>query len=193
MADKKAEAAPEGDGPKPKKKLLLMIIIAALVVVLGGGGAAFFLMKKKAAEAEDEEGDEPPAKIAKDKDKKKKKKDAHAAPPVFAKLEPFVVKLQGEQERYAQAVPELKLGEAAVADQIKQYMPEIRHKILLILAGKKAEDLSSPDGMQLLANQIRIALNGILSGDKPKPGAEKENEDHDAPVQAIFFSSLIVQ
>lgn len=194
MADaKKTEAAPEGDAPKPKKKLLLIIIIAVLVLVLGGGGAAFFLSKKKAAA--DEEGgdeDEAPAKVVK---AKKKKADAHAAPPAFVKLDPFVVKLQGEgqQENYVQAVPELKLEDPHMADQIKQYTPEIRHKVLMIMAGKKANELSTPEGMQKLANQMRVAINAILTHEKPKDGAEKADEDHDAPVQAVFLSSLIVQ
>lgn len=194
MADaKKTETPAEGEVPNKKKgKLLLIIIIAVLVVVLGGGGAAFFLLKKKAsAEDEAEDGDGPPAKAA----KAKKKKDAHATPPVFAKLEPFVVKLQSEgQEAYVQAVPELKLLDALIAEQIKQFMPEIRHKVLMILAGKKASELSTPEGMQTLANQIRASINSTLTGEPPDPAkAKEEHADPDAPVQAVFFSSLIVQ
>lgn len=197
MADaKKTEAPAEGGAPKNSKKLLLIILTVVLVLVLAGGGAAFFLLKKKAAEdaeAEAEEGDEPPAKTA--KAKTKKKKTDPAAPPVFSKLEPFVVKLQSEgQEAYVQAVPELKLSDAHVAEQIKQFMPEIRHKVLLILAGKKAADLSNPQGMQVLANQIRVTINATLTGEPAKPGAENEDQDDpNAPVQAVFFSSLIVQ
>lgn len=189
---KKNEAPAEGEAPKKKSKLLLVIIIAVLVLVLGGGGAAFFLLKKKAAaEEEAEEGDEPPAKVAK---AKKKKKDEHAMPPVFTKLDPFVVKLRSEQqEAYVQAVPELKLTEPPVADQIKQFMPEIRHKVLMILAGKGAPELSSPEGMQQLANQIREAINATLSGEKPDPAKEKLDQNEDGPVVAVFFSSLIVQ
>jgi flagellar FliL protein len=194
MADaKKTEAPPEGEAPKKKSKLLLMIIIGVLVLVLGGG-AAFFLLKKSAAdeEAADDEGDEAPSKSAK---AKKKKKDEHAAPPVFAKLEPFVVKLQSEQqEAYVQCIPELKLLDAALSEQIKQFMPEIRHKLLMILASKKAADISTPEGMQLLANQIRVSINATLTGEQPDPAMEKQDHaDPEAPVQAVFFSSLIVQ
>jgi flagellar FliL protein len=195
MADaKKTEAPAEGEAPKKKSKLLLIIIIAVLVLVLGGGGAAFMLMKKKPAEEGDEENlDEPPAKVAKDKKKKPKKGD-HAAPPAFVKLDPFVVKLQADgQENYAQAVPELKLLEAPIADQVKQFMPEIRHKLLLILAAKKASDLSNPEGMQLLANQIRESINGTLNSEKPDTTKEKLDVNEDGPVVAVFFSSLIVQ
>lgn len=190
---KKNEAPAEGEAPKKKSKLLLIIIIAVLVLVLGGGGAAFFMMKKKAAaEEEAEEGDAPPAKSAK---AKKKKKDEHATPPVFTKLEPFVVKLQSDQqEAYVQAVPELKLLDAPVAEQIKQFMPEIRHKVLMILAGKKVSELSTPEGMQLLANQIRVSINATLTGEPADPALEKQDKaEAEAPVQAVFFTSLIVQ
>lgn len=194
MADaKKTEAPAAGEAAaKPKKKLMLFIIIGVLVLVLGGGAAAFLLLKKSPADEEAEEGEEPPpAKTAK---AKKKKKDANAAPPVFTKLEPFVVKLQTEQqEAYVQAVPELKLIEAPVADQIKNFMPEIRHKVLLILASKKASELGTPEGMQVLANQIRESINATLTGEKPNVANERLDTNEDGPVIAVFFSSLIVQ
>ncbi|MFN3883367.1 MAG: flagellar basal body-associated protein FliL [Rhodocyclaceae bacterium] len=194
MAEAKKTGTPaEGEAPKKKSKLLLIILIAVLVLVLGGGGAAFFLLKKKIAdeEAADEGDEEVPVKTVK---AKKKKKDDHGTPPAFAKLDPFVVKLQAEQqEAYVQAVPELKLVDAHVADQIKNFMPEIRHKVLLILAGKKASELSTPEGMQILANQIRESINATLEGGKPDPAKEKLDTNEDGPVIAVFFSSLIVQ
>lgn len=186
---KKAEAASEAAQPK-SKKFLIIILAAVLGLVVIGGAAAFFLMKKSASDEDAEEAEEPPAKVA----KAKKKKADKTAPPVFAKLDPFVVKLQSEgQEAYVQAVPELKLSEAPVADQIKSFMPEIRHKVLLILANKKASELSTPQGMQVLANQIRESINATLTGEKINPALEQRDENPDGPVIAVFFSSLIVQ
>lgn len=194
MADAKKDEAPaDGATPKKKSKLLLIIIIAVLVLVLGGGAAAFLLLKKKPADEEgaDEEHDGPPAKVVKDK---KKKKGNTGAPPAFLKLDPFVVKLKAEgQEAYAQAIPELKLIEATTADQIKQFMPEIRHKVLMIMAAKSAADLATPEGMQSLANQIRESINATLNGDKADPALEKQDVNEDGPINAVFFSSLIVQ
>jgi flagellar FliL protein len=190
MADAKKDAA-EGEAPPAKKKtkLLLIIVVAVLVVVIAAV-AALLLLKKPAAEDEDEDADGPPSKSA-----KAKKKMDPGAPPVFTKLDPFVVKLQSteQQEAYAQAIPELKLTEPLVAEQIKQFMPEIRHKLLLILASKKAADLSSPEGMQALANQIREAINATLTGERADPAKEKLDTNEDGPVVAVFFSSLIVQ
>lgn len=178
----------EGDAPPPKKRgKLLIIIAAAVLVVVIAAVAAVILLKKPAAE-EEGDGDGPPAKSAKAKNK------ATNSPPVFSKLDPFVVKLQADQqEAYVQAVPELKLDNAMTADQVKQFMPEIRHKLLLILAGKKAAELSTPEGMQVLANQIRESINATLNGGPSDPSLVKLDSNEDGPVIAVFFTSLIVQ
>lgn len=206
MADaKKAEAAEGGEAaPKPKKKLLLFIIIGVVLVVLGGGGAAFFLMKKSAPDdGEVAEGEEAPAKV-----QKAKKKDNKDAPPVFVKLEPFTVKLQSETgESYLQTTPELRVLDAPLGDRIKQYTPEIRHRVLLILTAKKPADVATPQGVQQLSNEIRVAINRIIDGpkdtDKGKkkksaateetPASFPDEADPDDSVQAVLFTSLIVQ
>lgn len=194
---KKTEDAPVEQAPKKSKKGLLIAIVAIVLVVVVGGAAAFFLMKgKPAADEGDEEGDEPPAKVEK---AKKAKKEHDEAPPVFVKLEAFTVKLQTEQqEAYLQAVPELRVLDAHTGDRIKQYTPEIRHKLLLILSGKKASDISTPPGVQRLANEMRVTINAIIEPPQPrKKGKEPEEPGDragpDEPVQAVLFTSFIVQ
>jgi flagellar FliL protein len=198
MADakKKTEGDGEAEAPKKKSKLLLIIIIAVVSIALIGGGAAFFLMKKQPA-AEDEEGDEPAA-----EERAKKPKKAHNdAPPVFVKLDAFVVKLQSEGvDAYLQAIPELRVLDAHTGERIKQYNAEIRHKVLLILAGKRASELGTPEGMQKLSNEMRVTINHILEPPAPrKKGAKaaaEEPDDHagpDDPVQSVLFTSFIVQ
>ncbi|HZV54732.1 MAG TPA: flagellar basal body-associated FliL family protein [Rhodocyclaceae bacterium] len=196
MAEAKKAEGSEGEQPPPKKSKLLLIIIAAVVAVaLIGGGATFFLMKKNANHG-DEEGDEPPAKEEK---AKKAKKDHADAPPVFVKLEAFTVKLQSEsQDAYLQAVPELRVLDAHLGDKIKQYNPEIRHKVLLILSGKKASELSTPQGVQQLSNEMRVAINAIIEPPVPRKKGKAAEEPGDQagpddPVQAVLFTSFIVQ
>lgn len=186
MADAKKDVPAEGEAPPKKKGKLLIIIIIIGAAVLLAVVAAFLLLKSPAGEEYD---DERPAKAA-----QAKKHSAPAGPPAFAKLDPFVVKLQSDQQdAYVQAVPELKLSEALLAEQIKQYMPEIRHRVLLILAAKNPAELGTPQGIQVLANQIRVAINATLTGERPDPARERLDSDEDAPVVAVFFSSLIVQ
>jgi flagellar protein FliL len=194
---KKTEDAAEEPAPKKSKKGLLIAIAAIVLVVVVGGAAAFFLMKgKPAAEEGDEEGDEPPAKVEK---AKKAKKGHEDAPPVFVKLEAFTVKLQTEQqEAYLQAVPELRVLDAHIGDKIKQYTPEIRHKLLLILSGKKTSDVSTPQGVQRLANEMRVTINAIIEPPPPRKKGKEPEEPGDVagpeePVQAVLFTSFIVQ
>ena len=195
-AKKNTESGDAEQAPAKKKSKLLIIIIAAVVAVaLIGGGAAFFLMKSKPAPT-DEEGDEAPVKEEK---AKKAKKGHENAPPAFVKLDAFTVKLQNEgQDAYLQAVPELRVLDAHMADQIKLYTPEIRHKVLLILAGKKASDLATPQGVQKLSNEMRVTINAIIEPPTPKKKGKEPEEPSDTagaedPVQAVLFTSFIVQ
>jgi flagellar FliL protein len=203
MADKKPEEGESEAPPKKKGKLLLFIIIGVLVLVLAGGGA-FFMLKKKSHSDDEEAGDDGAAKT----EQARKKKDHPDAPPVFVKLEPFTVKLQADQqESYLQATPELRVVDMPIGEKIKQYMPEIRHKVLLLMSGKKPSDLSTPQGVQQLANEMRDAINVIIDGPKAKskskgkeaaapdapPPPPSDTADPDDSVQAVLFTSFIIQ
>jgi flagellar FliL protein len=202
---KKPEAEADAAAPKKSKKMLF-IIIGVLVLVLGGGGAAFFMMKKKAAaEAEAADGEEgADAAHGKDKKtaKKKDKKDGHAAAPAFYKFDkPFTVKLVAEQQdAYLQVDLQMRVLDAAVQESLKQYDPELKHKITLLLLGKKSTDLNTAQGVQRLSNEIRDLANNTLEPPAPKKGKAKaettepeEHADPDAPVQAVLFTTFIVQ
>lgn len=196
MSEKKSEegAAP----PKAKSKMLLFIGIGVLVLALVGGGAAFMLMKKKPAEGE--EGDEEVAEET--SHGHGKKDDGKHVPPVFVKLETFTVRLQNEgQDSYLQVVPELRVLDAHMGDTVKQYNPEMRHRALLLMAAKTPQELNTPAGVEQLAKELRAAFNKILAPPPPKKkGKKKEEEEEDldtvdpsAPVQAVLFTSFIVQ
>ncbi|MDP2823760.1 MAG: flagellar basal body-associated FliL family protein [Sulfuritalea sp.] len=198
MADaKKTETEAESPPPQKKGKLILFIVIGVLILVLGGGGAAYFLMKKKTP-AEGEDGEEPTTEV---KAKKKDKKADHA-PPSFHKFDkPFTVKLQTEQqEAYLQAEVQLRVLDAAALEMLKQYDPELKHRIMLILLTKKASDLGTAQGVQRLSNEIRETVNNTLEPPVPRKGKDKAEAKEpgdvaaaDAPVQAVLFTSFIIQ
>lgn len=187
-----AEKAPEkgAEAPAPKKGgKLLLIATAALALAGGGGGAAWFLYFKDA-------GSPAGARIEAPK------------PPVFVNLEPFTVNLQpeGGADQYLQTVAVLKIADTATADILKQYMPEVRHRILLLLSGKHASELATPQGREALAEQLRREVNRIIataSGQAatpaPKPAAGQPEPapaaapHPDDPVQGVLFTSFIVQ
>ncbi|GAA5183870.1 flagellar basal body-associated FliL family protein [Niveibacterium umoris] len=188
MSSKPAKPAAEGEAaPKKSKKMLVIIVVAALVVAIAAGGAFFLLSKKKKAAAEGEEeaaAEEKPA--------------AHAvdpkAPPVFVPLEPFVVNLQPENgEQYLQVVLSFRVADAHTGDQIKALMPEIRHRILMLLSGKKASEIANPEGREALAGEIREEANTSLGYEKPKKKKKGGDEGEGGPIVAVLFTSFIVQ
>lgn len=195
MSEKNTEegAAP----PKAKSKLLLFIGIGVLVLALVGGGAAFMLMKKKPAEGEDGEEE-----VAEETSQSHGKKDGKHEPPVFVKMDTFTVRLQNEgQDSYLQVIPELRVLDAHMGETVKQYNPEMRHRALLLMAAKTPQELNTPAGVEQLAKELRAAFNKILAPEPPKKkGKKKEVEEEDldtvdpsAPVQAVLFTSFIVQ
>jgi len=195
---KKAETEAEAPAAKPKGKLILFIAIGVLVLVLIGGGATYFLMKKKAP-AEGEDGEDAQAEV---KPKKKDKKADHSVAPSFHKFDKaFTVKLQTEQqEAYLQAEVQLRVLDAAALELLKQYDPELKHRIMLILLTKKASDLATAPGVQRLSNEIRETVNNTLEPPNPKKSKEKAEAKEpgdtaapEAPVQAVLFTSFIIQ
>ncbi len=179
---KTEDAAPADAAPKSKKKMVIIIVAAVVLALVLGGGAAFFIIKKNHVASNDEE--------AKTEQPKKK----NEAPPVIVKLDPFTVKLQpdeGKPEQYMQTVVEMEVLDAHVADKIKSYTSKIRSKTVLLLMGKKPSDLSTPEGVEKLANDIRNMLNEILDGaTKPPETTQATAEDS---VQAVYLTQFIIQ
>jgi len=208
MSAAAAEAPPPAKG---KKKLIIIIAVVALVLA-GGGGAAVFMMKKKAAAeaAESGEGEEVadshgPAKAGAKHDPK--------AVPVFVPMDPFTVNLADrEAERYAQIGITLEIDDTKTGDQIKNYMPAIRHNILMAIADRTAGDLMGREGKAKLAEKIKRETaralgyevsdedaedaGGTESPAKPAAkGAKKKKKPAPAalPIKAVHFSNFIMQ
>ncbi len=139
---KSSEAGGEPGGKKGNGKLFLIIGLV-LLLAGGGGGAWFFMQGKKGAEGEQE---------AKAKPK---------APPLFEKLEPFVVNLS-DRGRYLQVQMELRVPDAKTQEAVKKLLPQIRNGILLVLSGKRADEITSAEGKQRLQLEIRHQANKAL-------------------------------
>ncbi len=188
--------AHSADAPAPKKKGKLFLFLGIGVLVLALGAVAAFMMLKKPPAEEGEDGEEVASEAH-----KPAKKGEKAPPPVFVKLDAFTVRLQNEgADSYLQTVPELRVLDAHIAEDIKAYMPEIRHKSLLVISAKQPTDVNNPAGVQKLSNELRATINGILSHGTSKKKKKKEVEgeisdeaEPDDPVQAVLFTSFIVQ
>lgn len=179
----KPEAAAEEAAPKSKKKLFIIIGVVVLVLILGGAGAAFMLLKKNS----DEDGHEE-AKATKP-----------VEPPVFTPLDVFTVNLQPDQgEQYLQVKLSLKIANHGVEEQVKSFMPEIRNRVLLLLSNKKASEINTAEGKQILAEELRDDINATL-GYEPSETSRKKRprksdpEEASPPVKAVLFESFIIQ
>lgn len=196
-----AAAATEAPAPKPgRKKLLLIVGAALLALLLVGGGVAFWLMKSKPAAEED--ADEPAAAAA---HATAAKADGKKSPPTFVPLDPFTVNLADKEgERFAQIAVTFELEDSHFGDQIKSYMPAIRHNILMTLAQKTAAELLTREGKELLARQVRrdaLRPMGIEVADEADPAdaaaaaAKKKAKKKPVtlPIRSVQFASFIIQ
>lgn len=172
--------APDGDAPPKKSKKLLFIIIGLVVVLIAGAAAAFFLL---AGHGDEEDEEDAPV-----KEKAKAKKKDEGKMPIFLPLDPpFTVNLiQDQGEQFLQISVSLRVTDPAADPLIKALMPQIRNNVLRTLSSKKAADLYTVEGKDLLADELKREINTII--EPPKKGAEP-----DGPVHAVLFTSFIIQ
>ncbi len=160
--------------PRPRKRNFVKFAIAGLVILIAAGGvAAYFLSGTTPAPAK---GGAKGAKAT---------GPAEVRPPVFLPMDNFTVNLQQEGDapaQYLQVGLTLKLAESSYDDPIRARMPELRNRILLLLSGKKAGEISSVEGKQALAEQILREVMQALGGSVPANG-----------VAGVLFTSFLIQ
>ncbi len=177
MATKKPEADGD-DKPKSKKKLIILIVL--LLFILGGAGGGWYWWTAKQAQQQEEmvdDDEEVPV-----KKKKKKKKDKEKAGPVFIALEPFTVNLQGEEGMLLQTAITLHMVDEEDATKLKEHMPLIRSRLLMLLSSKKPEEILTTEGKTQLAKEISDQVRQPFF-----PG------DYPLEIQNVLFTSFIVQ
>ncbi|QHE77673.1 flagellar basal body-associated FliL family protein [Hydrogenophaga sp. PBL-H3] len=187
-----ATAAP-AEKPKKSKKLLFIIVGVVLLAAIGAG-AALFVMKKNAA-ADEDMGDEEPEVTHQAKDPK------HA--PAFLPLENMVVNLADPGgARFIQLGLTLQLQDAKTEADVKTYMPSIRSDILLLISQRTADEMLQVQGKAKLASDIIAVISQEMGYDvaaheaeagEDAPKKKKKSKAPPNPVQAVLFSSLIVQ
>lgn len=179
--EKQEESIPEAPPIKSKRKLFVMGGIGLLVLLILGGAGFFFWKNSHKAETDE----------AKIEHVKKIKLDT---PPIIVKLDQFTVKLQpdeGRPEQYMQAVVELDVIDNQSAERVRSFMSKIRANVLLLMLAKTPSDLSTPQGVEKLAAEIRNMINQILDGGVRPPGAMKAGPDDS--VQAVYLTQFIIQ
>lgn len=176
MSKDAAATAPAGGadavpGKKKKGKLIVMILGATLAVAGAGGGYLYSIKAKKSGDHA-----EAPKKVPQ-------------KPRVFASLEPFTVNLRATgAEHFLQLGIVFEVSGNEVSEAIKANTPLIRGKVLLLLSGKTAEELGTPEGKVKLATELVAVARYSLQG---APGLGETPIEK--AVTDVHFSSMIIQ
>jgi flagellar FliL protein len=182
---------------KPKSKKLLFILIGVVVLALAGAGGALFILKKNTAI--DEGGEES--------SQNEKEDRASRAPPTFLPLEEMVVNLADPGgNRFAQLGITLQVEDGKTAEAIKGYMPNIRNAILILVSQRTSENMLQLEGKEKLATDIAREVSRFMdyplpernaaaseAGEASDKAAKKKRAAATSPLQAVLFSSFIVQ
>ncbi|MDE2204075.1 MAG: flagellar basal body-associated protein FliL [Burkholderiaceae bacterium] len=163
-----AEAAAATTAPAPAKggstKLLLIILIVLVLVGMGGAAAWFFL-----GGANHTASASAPAKPKE---------------PIFVAMETLTVNLQPQEgnDRYLQVGITFKSFNKHAEDEIKTYTPELRSRILTLLASKTPTELYPADGKAKLAKEIVEQCEQVYKA------VGKES-----PVADVLFTNFVIQ
>jgi flagellar FliL protein len=186
---KPAKPAQETDAPAPpkKSKKKLIIIVAILILTLGGGAAAFFLLKPAHPPGLDKAAEHEP-KVEK--------------PATYVELGTFTANLMHEEgDRYLQTAISLKITNPELTEKIKAANPEILHRVNMLLQSKRPSELSTYEGKQKLADQIKAQVEYVLGLRKGEPLISEEQNGGEpvavhvvrTDVAEVLFTSFIIQ
>ena len=113
-------------------------------------------------------------------------------PPTFIPLDAFTVNLRRDEgDHYLQVVAVMRVADATMDATLKAFMPEIRHRINLLLSSKLP-----------VRDRHRRGPRGLVAGDhrerergaRLQAGARRGRQaGAQRPVQAVLFTSFIIQ
>jgi flagellar FliL protein len=170
------DTAPAAEPIAPKKKSKVLLLVLVMVLLGGIGAAAWYFWpghEDPAAPNKSAAGKAAVAKVASSK------------PRTYVPLEPFTVNLQREDSQSSamlQTGLSLKLTDETLAVPIKLQMTEIRSRILLLLTGKTASELATPEGKKKLAEELAREVVQALPAGTAATGLE-----------AVLFTSFLIQ
>ena len=177
----------EVDTPPKKSKKKLILFITAVVLLMGGGAAAFLFLNPAPTP---KHGGAAPTEAAHPE-----------IPPKFVDLGQFTANLTREEEdRYLQVAISLKITKPELEEKIKESKPEILHRVNMLLQSKRPSELSTFDGKENLAQQIKAQVEYVLGLRKIAPviSAEQsavpiETSASKSGISDVLFTSFIIQ
>ncbi len=148
MSKKNQKAS--GGGKKSSLAILLMMLIAVGACALAG--YTFYEMKNMKAGAA---GDE-----------KTQAKNVAPAVPLYVPMDTFTVSLQptaNDSDRVLYIGLTLKVKDGETKSVLEEYLPEVRSRLLILLAHQTAADISSEEGKTRLIEKIKATVSKPLA------------------------------
>ncbi|MFV8781610.1 flagellar basal body-associated protein FliL [Microbulbifer sp. SA54] len=107
-----------------------------------------------------------------------------ATNPIFVKISPFTVNLQGDQfsNRLLYVGMSLQVGNNETRDFLLEHMPQVRSRLLMLHSAKAPEELASIEGKQALVQSILATLAEPMGSDQPE-----------LLIDDVLFTEFIVQ
>lgn len=147
------------------KKLLWVMIILVLLSSAGAAAAIYLVLDQRdSGEAQQQ--------------------TVELTPPVFTRIEPLTVNLADDRygSRLLYTGITLRVGNEQSKTIIEEHMPQVRSRLLILLSGKQANELTSTEGKEELAQAIISRLNVPLTENQPP-----------LDLREVLFTEFIVQ
>ncbi|WP_336273281.1 flagellar basal body-associated protein FliL [Vreelandella indica] len=150
------------------KKLLWIMIILVLLSSIGAAVAIYMVIDQRKDGTETAEVQQA----------------MERATPIFMRIEPFTVNLvdDGYGSRLLYTGLTLRVGNDESKVILEEHMPQVRSRLLMLLSGKQADELTSTEGKQQLAQAIVDRLNVPLTENQPP-----------LDLREVLFTEFIVQ
>lgn len=150
------------------KKLLWIMIILVLLSSAGAAAAIYMVMNQDNEGTENAEAEQA----------------VERQTPIFMQIEPFTVNLADDSygSRLLYTGVTLRVGNEESKAILEEHMPQVRSRLLMLLSGKQADELTSSEGKQQLAQAIIDRLNVPLTENQPP-----------LELREVLFTDFIVQ
>lgn len=143
---------------KGKKKKLLIILGALILLVIGG--LIFAVPYFKGDRGTSEQGEEGSQPVV-DESAANKQETVKAT----LALDSFLVNLADKDAgRFVKISFQLGLAEEPKEGELKMAVPAIRDSIITLLTSKTSEDILTPQGKDMLREQVRTRMNELSAG-----------------------------
>lgn len=134
-----AKSTPDAFSPAPRRgpSLAVLALLGLLLAVSSGAAWWWFVGQQPAQEA----------------------RAPKPVDPIFVGLEPFTVNLQPNgRSRYLHVAISLKVADDKVQGLLVMHLPEVRSRVLAVLANRDADALLLPAEKERLATEVRAVL-----------------------------------